>query len=797
MTQKSCICIHSHFYQPPREDPWLDAVMKDLTASPSHDWNTRVYDECYKPNRAARLLDQRGDIVYINNNYKHMSFNVGPTLHSWIVKHDPILAQSIVDADRCAEGLFGAGGAIAQAYNHMILPLSVDRDIKTQVVWGVKDFIYRYGRRPKGMWLPETAVNTASLEALASEGIEFTILAPHQCEAVLPPHDSWRLTPGGQGLDVTRPYLMQLPSGAAINIVFYYGSIAHDIAFGGLLDNGDHFADSLISKVVNDDEPRLLTIATDGETYGHHHRFGEMALARAIQRLSDSPSSMLTNIASFLDQHPTTWQCKIAEDTSWSCAHGIERWRSNCGCHTGGGADWNQMWRAPLRSALDNIRDKIDEIYEKEMKRFCDSPWALRDEAISLYLMNFSERSDTSSIFRRKKAFLRDFCGDIPDSALGRALSLIEMQRMRMFMYTSCGWFFNDISGIETRQILSYADRAVEYAESLSGIKLNDSFSGDLKKAVGNTKDLSTGYEVLKRCVVPLRRTAQDIAASAALLANEKSYYAFRVESQTRTYPSGDMEIRVGNINITDVRTTEGWSGSFAVVSTGGLNDVCRLSDNKSIQYKTVQSHFYEGDILSVSKYLESAFEYGSWHLHNLPLDDKEKIAAERTKYAERGHLEHAEDLLRDNQRLLVQLKIMGVTTSALLLAAGGVVFSHKLSSLSNDYEKILDLLKPDSKLEFLLNEAHSMGIYPEVSVLAEGMERAFYDNLYDAGAKNDSAAYTLIKMLWDRADELGITIDRWRLQNGMWAILDENDSAPSEQLLNLAKALGFATPQK
>lgn len=797
MPQKSCICIHSHFYQPPREDPWLDSVMKDPTASPVHDWNARVYDECYKPNRAARLLDHRGDIVYINNNYKHMSFNVGPTLHSWIAKHDPILAQSIVDADRCAEGFFGAGGAIAQAYNHIILPLAISRDIKTQVIWGIKDFVYRFGRKPRGMWLPETAVNTDTLEVLAAAGIKFTILAPHQCEAVLPPGGTWTMTPGGNGLDVTRPYMMRLPSGAAMNIVFYYGSIAHDIAFGGLLDNGDHFADSLLGKVQNDGEPRLLTIATDGETYGHHHRFGEMALARAIQRLSDSPDSILTNISSFLQENPPTWQCNIAENTSWSCAHGVERWRSNCGCHTGGGAGWHQMWRAPLRTALDNIRDKIDEIYDKEMKRYCDSPWDLRNEAISLYLMNFGVKSEIASIFKRKSAFLKDFCGNIPDSALGRALSLIEMQRMRMFMYTSCGWFFNDISGIETRQILSYADRAVEYAEGLSGLKLRDEFAKDLKKSVGNTKELPTGYDVLKKCVAPLHRTVRDIAASAALLSGEKNYYTFRIESQVRTYPSGDMELRVGNIKVVDIRTTEGWSGSFAVVSTGGLNDVCRLSDNESLQYKTVQSHFYEGDILSVSRYLESAFEYGPWHLHSLPQDDKEKIAAARMKFAEHGHLEHAEDLLRDNQRLLVQLKIMGVSTSSLLLAAGRLVFSYKLKNLSDDSEKVLDLLKPDSKLEFLLDEAHSMGIYPEVSVLAEGMEKGFYDNLYEAGAKNDSTEYAAILALWNKAVELGIEINRWRLQNGMWAILDENESAPSDELLSLAEALGFATPEK
>ena len=302
---------------------------------------------------------------------------------------------------------------------------------------------------------------------------------------------------------------------------------------------------------------------------------------------------------------------------------------------------------------------------------------------------------------------------------------------------------------------------------------------------------------MLKNCVMPLRRTVRDIAASAALLSNEKSYYTYRLESKVRTYPSGDMTLRAGNIKVVDVRTTEGWSGSFAVVSTGGLNDVCRLSDNAVVQHKTIQSHFYEGDILSVSKYLESAFEHGPWYLHNLPQDDKEKIAAERMKYAEQGHLEHSEGLLKDNQRLLIQLKKMGVSTSSLLLAAGNLVFSHKMKTLSDGSERVIDLLKPDSNLEFLLDEAHRMGIYPEVSVLAEGMESAFYDNLYEAGIRNDKAEYEAILVLWNRAVELGIEIPRWRLQNGIWAILDENDAEPSESLLSLAGALGFATPKK
>ena len=329
--------MHAHFYQPPRENPWLDYVSLDPSASPAHDWNTRVYDECYRPNQAARLIDGNGKITYITNNYRHLNFNVGPTLHRWISQKDPDLASDIAEADKSAALEQGKGGAIAQAYNHMIMPLASQRDKQTQILWGIRDFEFRFNRKPSGMWLPETAVDLETLEILSENGIEFTILAPHQCTAVKAPSGAWSPTYGGNALDISRPYIQTLPSGKKITIIFYQGSIAHDIAFGGLLNSGDRFAETLMRLVSDKKEPCLVTIATDGETYGHHHRYGEMALARAFQMINDSSSDIITtNIATFLDRFPATWECRIQENTSWSCAHGIERWRSDCGCHTGG-----------------------------------------------------------------------------------------------------------------------------------------------------------------------------------------------------------------------------------------------------------------------------------------------------------------------------------------------------------------------------------------------------------------------------------------------------------------------------
>jgi hypothetical protein len=743
---------------------------------------------------AARLLDSSGHIAHIISNYRHMSFNVGPTLHRWLEHHDPLLAKGILEADRNAADALGAGGAVAQAYNHMILPLSADRDIKTQVRWGAADFEHRFGRKPSGMWLPETAVNTASLEALAEEGIAFTILAPHQCAAVSSPGGAWIETPGGRDLDVTRPYLMTLPSGRTITLIFYYGSIAHDIAFGGLLNSGDFFADSLIRKLPRDDEPRLLTIATDGESYGHHHHFGEMALGRAAQLLCESTDVMLTNVTAFLKLYPAKWQCRIAEDTSWSCAHGVERWRSNCGCHTGGEPWWDQAWRAPLRDALDSVRDRIDEIYEREMSRYCDSPWALRDEAVELYLDDFPITSG-DDLKEKKRAFLSGRCGNLNPRELRRALTLIESQRMRMFMYTSCGWFFNDIAGIETRQILAYALRAIEHIKDVSGVDLEPDFTLDLKGVRGNTAEMPTAYDVLSRTVIPNRRSIRDIAAAASLLKAGKKYHSFTIDRDVRSYPSASMNLEVSCVNVTDARTLADWTGNSMVITSGGLDDVCRLSEKALPDHDEVWRQFYVGDIFSISKFIESEFEYGPWHFADLTPDDRDLIARERTRNAEKEHMEYAHTLLEDNQRLLVQLNLMNAGATSFLVTAGEFVYTRLIDDLCLGAESVLDLLERGSRLELLLMEAHNVGIAPKVSVLAPRMEQAFYDNLVEADRENDENAFLKLLTQWRRAVELEIDIDKWRLQNVVWGMLEEKTEAPSGTLLELAGDLGFAIP--
>lgn len=487
------IVIHGHFYQPPREDPWLYYILPDPTAAPDHDWNERVARECYKPNGDAAILDTGGRITDSINNYSNLSFDMGATLHRWIEHGYPELNRMIVES---------GDKAIAMAYGHMIMPLAETRDKKTQVIWGLRDFEYRFGRKSAGMWLPEAAVDTETLEVLAEHGVTFTILAPRQCAAVNS-SGAWREVQQGRGLDVTRPYLCRLPSGRSINIFFYHAELAHDIAFGNLLDNGDRFRDTLLSAVSNPQPDQLLLIATDGESYGHHHKFGDMALARCFQGLINTPDAALPSLEEFLEQHPPKYECKIKGNTSWSCEHGIERWRSDCGCHAGGPDNWQQQWRAPLRKAFDNLRDKIDEIYEKEMSKYGD-PWALRNEAIEVYR---SGRNYTKGALREQAAkFAQARSQGLGEEETARLTRLMDAQRMRMLMYISCAWFFNDISGIEPKIALAHAVRAAQQTQLATGKNLLSDLVADLENVKGNLKELPTARSIVEARIFPNMR---------------------------------------------------------------------------------------------------------------------------------------------------------------------------------------------------------------------------------------------------------------------------------------------------
>src|SRR5450631_700900 len=457
------VCVHGHFYQPPRENPWLETVEVQDSAAPYHDWNERICAECYAPNGASRITNQKNEIVRIVNNYSRMSFNFGPTLLKWLADKAPRTYRMILDADkRSARRYSGHGSAVAQVYNHIILPLANKRDSITQIRWGIADFEYRFGRRPEGMWLAETAVNRETLDLMAAEGIKDTILAPHQCARIrnLPvvPTDSaeasattsdsqvpipWIPTPNAT-VDPTRPYTVKLDQGRSIAVFFYDGPSSRAIAFEGLLNSGEAFGSRLldgfrVSAADSASKPELSHVATDGESYGHHHRYGEMALSYAMHWIEDNGHAKLTNYGEYLANFPPEWEAEVVEDTSWSCAHGVERWRSNCGCN-GGKPGWHQQWRAPLRDALDFLRDATAPLAEKLAAGLLTDLWAARDAYIDVVLDRSTPTKD--------RFFAAHATHKLTPAERVTALELLELERHTQLMYTSCGWFFDEISGI-------------------------------------------------------------------------------------------------------------------------------------------------------------------------------------------------------------------------------------------------------------------------------------------------------------------------------------------------------------
>lgn len=504
--------LHGHFYQPPRENPWTDVISVEPSAAPYANWNARITAECYRPNGWARILDEHGLVVGIVNNYAHLSFNVGPTLLSWMETHEPRVYARILEGDR--EG----GGAIAQAYNHVILPLANERDVRTQVRWGLADFAHRFSRRAEGMWIPETAVNEATLAILAEEGVGFITLAPHQAVRVRPlsattahseaaavrssrGEGEWLEVPNGT-IDVHRPYRWVHPTNPALglDVVFYHGPFSHEIAFA----TGTLSAEDLASRVRSQSLPGgLLCVATDGETFGHHHRFTERSLAYALPVAVPRDGVRVATLASTLREHRPIQQVEIQE-SSWSCVHGVGRWQEDCGCSTGGMAGANQAWRRPLRDALDLLRDHGIEVFERRGAAVLVDPWAARDAYIQLLL---------GACDRDQFAFEHVVAGGADPAKVHEALTLLEHQRQAMLMYTSCGWFFWDLAGIETVQILRYAAKAMDLLVELGEDPRTEAFLDVLAEARSNVEFEGDGRQVWERHVLTARVDARQALA--------------------------------------------------------------------------------------------------------------------------------------------------------------------------------------------------------------------------------------------------------------------------------------------
>jgi alpha-amylase/alpha-mannosidase (GH57 family) len=627
------VCIHGHFYQPPRENPWLEGIEYQDSAYPYHDWNERIAAECYAPNAFSRLLTVDGRIERVVNNYSRISFNFGPTLLSWLEAKAPAVYRAILEGDAESRRSFsGHGSALGQGYNHIILPLANDRDRKTQVRWGIRDFEHRFGRPPEGMWLPETAADLPTLEALAAEGIRFTILAPRQAARVRKiGAGEWSDVSGGR-IDPTTPYELRLPSGRRIALFFYDGPVSRSVAFERLLEKGEHLAGRLLG-AFSDQRTwpgQLVHIATDGETYGHHHRHGEMALSHALRLLDADPRVRITNYGEHLERFPPTHEVQIHENSSWSCVHGIERWRSNCGCNAGGRPGWSQEWRGPLREALDWLRDAVAPLFEAEGGKIFRDPWGARDDYIAVLL----DRSDASV-----DGFLGKHAGrGLSAEEKIRALRLLEMQRHAMLMYTSCGWFFDEISGIETVQVLQYAGRVAQLSRELSGDRVEPRFLGRLGKAKSNVPEHRDGRLVYERFVAPGKVDLHKVGAHYAVSSLFENYgesvriFCYDIARQDyRVMTAGKTKLALGRARITSEITREAATVTFGVLHlgdhnvSGGIRDY-RGEEAYELLAREIAEVFRGADLPGTIRSVDRNFGQGTYSLKLLFRDELRKI---------------------------------------------------------------------------------------------------------------------------------------------------------------------------
>lgn len=626
------ICIHGHFYQPPRENAWLEVIEQQDSAWPFHDWNERITHECYGSNGASRILDEHQNIINIVNNYSRISFNFGPTLLHWMERNAPEAYESIIRADRESRERFGGhGSAIAQVYNHIIMPLANRRDKETQVYWGIRDFEYHFGRRPEGMWLAETAVDTETLEVLAEQQIRFTILAPRQAARIRKIGTNEWEDVSGEKINTNRAYLCRLPSGNSIVLFFYNGKVSEEIAFRSLLADGKEFARHLMQGFQPDStEDQLVHVATDGESYGHHHRHGDMALAYCLNYIENKNQAKLTNYAQFIRLSPPVWEVEIFENSSWSCVHGIERWRANCGCNSGMNPGWQQNWRAPLRNTLDWLRDSVAPIFERELEKSGMDPWAARQGYIDVIL----DRSEENL-----NRFLRKYSNrNLEARERTHVLRMLELQRNAMLMYTSCGWFFDEISGIETTQILQYADRSIQLAESETDIVLEKEFLQRLSEAPGNIPEYPDGASVHRNFVKPSRLTLSKVGSHYAVASlfedfpENMTICNYRAESEIyERLEAGSLRMAVGKTRVRSLITHSLKTFYFVVIWMGenhiiGSSASMMEDDEFNRMRAEITKAFRDSQMATVISVMQVYFGPEKFSLWNLFKDEQRKV---------------------------------------------------------------------------------------------------------------------------------------------------------------------------
>ena len=768
------LAIHGHFYQPPRENPWLEAIELQDSALPFHDWNERINKECYNPNSVSKIVDSRNRILDMVNNYEHISFNFGPTLLSWMEKFAPLTYERIIKADiESISEHNGHGNAIAQVYNHMIMPLANEHDKDTQIKWGIKDFEYRFGRKPEGMWLAETAVDDDTLRLLEANGIKFTILSPYQALKIRKEGaKEWQDVSWGN-VDPARSYRYNIKSapGKYIDLFFYDGAISRSVAFDELLKDGNKFIKRL-KEGISDlrDYPQLVNIATDGESYGHHTKFGDMALAYVLQIKAKDAGFSITNYAEYLDKYRSDYEADIKQASSWSCFHGVGRWKEDCGCSTGGHPGWNQKWRKPLREALDYLRDEMIKIFEQEgPKYFNKDIWEVRNNYISVIL---DRSSRIISKFQQE-----NFKADLSDIQKVRAMELLEIQRQAMLMYTSCGWFFSEISGIETVQIMKYAARAMQLAANFTKADFEKKFLEILSEAKSNIAEYGTGKDIFERFVKPSIITMKQIASLWAISSlyqdfdDEEYVYCYKViRHDYQKVEKGNSRFVTGCIEVQSRITQQKSNLIFALIQYTDGDFHCAIKEySEDIEFNTIKNNltktFLLDPITEIIRALDEYFGKEYFTLKDIFIEERRKILQILLKDKLDKFARTYEEMYDEGKSSIYHMQNLGLTIPDEFKISAGYALSRKFNDLIIHSGGFVDPAITQQAMD-INYEAKRMGIKLDKAASNKIFAKKINQNLNRLTYGLEIQQAEVVLELFDYIEKLELEVDIAEAQN-------------------------------
>jgi alpha-amylase/alpha-mannosidase (GH57 family) len=804
----TALVIHGHFYQPPRENPWTDHIEHQPSAHPFSNWNERITSECYRPNAFARIVDNYGRVERIVNNYSLINFNFGPTLLAWLERFHPPTYTRILEADRAsALRRGGHGNAIAQGYHHAILPLCNERDRRTEIRWGMADFRHRFGREPESLWLPETACNDATLGALIDEQLKYVILSPFQAERVRPVgSEIWLSVIDGQ-LDTTVPYRYLHPdgSGRSLTIFFYDGQLAKAIAFDGALASSHMLLERFERKAREGGGHgaggRVVNVATDGESYGHHFKFGDRCLAYGLEVEAAARGLRVTNYGEFLEENEPEWEVEIkagaeGEGTAWSCAHGVGRWTRDCSCHASAPEGWNQKWRAPLRAALNYVRDEAARAYAEQGGELFRDPWHARDDYVELLL---DARRDRRAEFLARQAGRR-----LSETDERRALTLLELQRSSLLMFTSCGWFFNDISGIETVQVLSYAARAMDFMDELGLPSPRSEFLERLAEAQSNVAKHGNGADIFRRTVETARVAPTRIAASLAISSlvdkseqdGEIAGHAFTL-TDFRQEQHGRLALATGRIVLKTFSTRKRMDFAVAAMHVGDVDFYCVLKEYPGdvlfrAATENLWSRFRTGSVPVLLRLMQEECGPSDFGLEHLLPEGRQRIYEIMFGRMVGRFSEQYEYLYEENRRNIEMLQQAGFHLPEELRAAAEFTITGRLE---REMQKFEQQNNPTAFREALkiAGEVARLGYRLDRTSMRHKFEKLIVATVREAvnepGAENYEAALALI----DLAVELNLHANLEVAQEIVYEVLQDSRAHDRRNVGELALKLGLA----